>query len=66
MGVKGFGRGRCRVWIRGCLKQIFSIDVNKETGLSYIVLVCEEITCWLLEKKESSDPKSPDLLLNVL
>lgn len=47
-------------------KANFSIGVDKETGLNYIVLVCEEITCWLLEKKESSDPKSPDLLLNVL
>ena len=47
-------------------KANFSIGVDKETGLNYIVLVCEEITCWLFKKKECSYPKSPDLLLNVL
>ena len=26
-------------------KANFSIGVDKETGLNYIVLVCEEITC---------------------
>ena len=32
-------------------KANFSIGVDKETGLNYIVLVCEEITCWLFKKK---------------